>query len=141
LNIQRQIACIEIRNVEAVEYFLLPLPAPYNVSRFRVCFHFQPLSSKCFRFYRNTASTAFVPNFRFHIPAACFMKNASASGSLKSQKKSNAFEFSSASFFKVLPLPQKFNRFRFQLPLSHPWLKLIWYFKVVRTMLQTVSRN
>jgi len=27
-------------------------------------------------------------------------------------KISNATEFVSASFFKVLPLPQKFNRFR-----------------------------
>jgi len=46
--------------VEAVEYFLLPLPALYKVSRFRVC-------------------------FRFYIPAPCFMKNASASDSSKSQ--------------------------------------------------------
>jgi len=33
-------------------------------------------------------------------------------------KKSNASEFASAFsfFFKVLPLPQKFNRFRFHIP-------------------------
>jgi len=42
------------RDVESAEYFLLPLPAPYEVSR-------------------------------FHIPAPCFMKNASTSVSLKCQ--------------------------------------------------------
>jgi len=31
---------------------------------------------------------------------------------LTAPQKSNAFEFASASFFEVLPLPQKFNRFR-----------------------------
>jgi len=39
-------------------------------------------------------------------------------------KKSNASEFASSFFlqFKVLPLPQKFNRFhRFQFPLPYPW--------------------
>jgi len=40
--------------------------------------------------------------------APCFMKNASASGSSKSQMLPSS-----------LPLPQKFNRF--QLPLPHPW--------------------
>jgi len=45
--------------------------------------------------------------------APCFMKNASASGTSKSQMLP-------ASFFKVLlfPLPQKFNRFRFHNPVS-----------------------
>jgi len=49
------------------------------------------------------------------------MKNASASGSSKSQMLPSSLPLS-ASFFKVLPLPQKFNRFRFQLPfpLPHP---------------------
>jgi len=79
------------RDVETVEYF--PLPAPYKVSRFRVCFRFQLLSSKY---------------FRFHIPAPCFMKNASAFGSAKSQMIPSSLL---ASLFKVLPLPQKFNRF------------------------------
>jgi len=41
---------VQTRDVEAVEYFLLPFPARYKVSRFRVCFYFQLLSSKCFRF-------------------------------------------------------------------------------------------
>jgi len=31
-------------------------------------------------------------------------------------KKSNASKFASASFFKVFPLPRKFNRFRFHIP-------------------------
>jgi len=44
--------------------FLLPLPAPYKVSRFRVCFRFQLLSSKCFRFHKNlTAFTASASSF------------------------------------------------------------------------------
>jgi len=38
---------------------MLLLPAAYKVSRFRVCFLFKPLFSKCFRFHKNlTASTA-----------------------------------------------------------------------------------
>jgi len=54
------------------------------------------------------------------------MKNASSSGSSKSQMLPSSLTLP-ASFFKVLPLPQKFNRFhrfRFQLPLPlpHPWL-------------------
>jgi len=38
--------------------------------------------------------------------APCFMKNASACGSLKSQMLSSLLPLT-ASFFKVLPLPQK----------------------------------
>jgi len=48
--------------------------------------------------------------------APCYMKNASAS--LKSQMLPSSLPLP-ASFFKVLPLPQNFNRFRFQLPLPH----------------------
>jgi len=44
------------KDVEAVEYFLLPLPAPYKV-RFRVCSRFQ-LPQKFNRFHR----------FRFQLP-------------------------------------------------------------------------
>jgi len=40
---------------------MLPLPAPYKVSRFRVRFRF---SSKCYRFHKNLT----VSSFRFHIP-------------------------------------------------------------------------
>jgi len=43
--------------------------------------------------------------------APCFMKNASASS--KSQMLPSSLP---ASFLKVLPLPQKFNRFRFHIP-------------------------
>jgi len=43
-----------------------------------------------------------------------FMKNASASGSSKSQMFPSLLPLQSA-FFKVLPLPQKFNRFRFHI--------------------------
>jgi len=55
------------------------------------------------------------------VEAPCFMKNASASGSSKSQMLPSSLPLP-ASFFKVLPLPQKFNRF--QLPLPHPWFQL-----------------
>jgi len=76
--------------VEAVEYFSLPLPAPYIVSRFRVCFR-KNLTSSSFRMFYEKC-------FRFWL-----------------LKKSNASELLPlpASFFKVLPLPQKFNHFRF----------------------------
>jgi len=73
--------CVYAWDVEAVEYFLLPLPAPYKVSRFRVCFRFQLLSSKCFRLHKNFTASS----FRFHAPAPYFVKDASASGSSKSQ--------------------------------------------------------
>jgi len=49
--------------------------------------------------------------------ATCFMKNVSASGSSKSQMLPSSLPLP-AFFFKVLPFPQKFNRFhrfRFQL--------------------------
>jgi len=50
---------LRIRDVKAVEYFLFPLSAPYKVTCFRVCVRFQLLSSKCFRFHKNsTASSA-----------------------------------------------------------------------------------
>jgi len=79
---------------------LLPLPASF--------FNVLPLSQKFNRFHR----------FRFHIPAPCFMKNASASGSSKSQILPSSLPHP-ASFFKVLSLPQKFNRFRFHIPVKN----------------------
>jgi len=78
---------------------LLPLPAPYKL----VASEFA------------SASTKFN---RFRIPALCFMKNASASGSSKSQMLPSSLPLP-ASLFKVLAFPQKFDRF--QLPLLHPW--------------------
>jgi len=70
--------------------FLLPLPALYKVSRFRVCFRFQLLSSKCLRFHKNlTASTSLTHEkcFRFRLlkksnaSEVCFLfhKNLTAS--------------------------------------------------------------
>jgi len=116
--------------VEAVERFLLSLPAPYKDSCFTVCFRFQLLSLKCFRFHKNlTASTASASSSAFtSLSVPCFIKNVSAFGFSKSQMLSSLLQHP-ASFFKVLPLPQKFNRFhrfRFQLPLPlpHPWLYL-----------------
>jgi len=105
--------------VEAVEYVLLP--ASYKVSRFRVCFRFLLLSSKCFCFHfqkKLTASTAFASSFRFDFPASCFMKNASVSDSSKSQMLSSSLPLP-AYFFKVLPLPQEFNRFLFHISVSN----------------------
>ena len=41
--------------------FLLPLSAPAKIIRFRIRFHFQSFSSKCFRFHKNlTASTSLL---------------------------------------------------------------------------------
>jgi len=80
-------------DVEAVEYFLLPLPAPYKISRHRVCF----------RFHKNLTASAFTSLTQ------CFMKNASASGSSKNQILPSLLPLP-ASFFNVLPLP----------PLQHP---------------------
>jgi len=78
---------------------LLPLP----VSFFKVL----PLPEKFNR-------------FRFHIHAAYFMKNASASGSSNNQMHPSSLPLP-ASFFKVLQLLEKFNRFhrlrfRFHIP-------------------------
>jgi len=47
----------------------------------------------------------------FHILAPCFMKNDSASGSSRSQMLRSLLPLP-ASFFKVLPLSQKFNCLR-----------------------------
>jgi len=87
--------------VEAVDYFLLPLP----VRKKSVAFEIASASSLFLQ--SASASTKFN---RFHIPGACFMKNASASGSSKSQMLSSLLPLP-ASFFKVLSLSQKCNRF------------------------------
>jgi len=58
----------------------------------------------------------FIPKIAARLEEAkalCFMKNASASISSKSQMLQSSLP---ASFFKVLPLPQKINRFRFHIP-------------------------
>jgi len=81
--------------------FLLLLPTPYKVSYFRVCFCFQLLFSKCFCFHKNLTTSS----SRFYIPAPCFMKNDSTSGSSKSQMFPSLLPIP-ASFFKVFPLPQ-----------------------------------
>jgi len=54
--------------------------------------------------------------YRFHIPAPCFMKNASDSGSSKSQMLPSSLP---AFFFKVFSLPQKFSLFSFHIPGPH----------------------
>jgi len=80
------------RDVEAVEYFLLSLPA----------------SSKCFCFHKKFNCFYY---FQFLLPHPCpmFYKKCFHFWLLQ---KSNASEFAS-SFFKVLL--QKFNRLRFHI--------------------------
>jgi len=96
------------RDVEAIEYFLLPLPASI-LQRLKVL-----------RFHKNLiASTASSFRFHFYIPAPCFMKNASASGSSRSKCFRACFRFQLISS-KCFHFHKKFNRFRFQLPLPHP---------------------
>jgi len=53
------------RDVEAVEYYLLPLPAPYKVSRFQL------LSSKCFRFHKNLIASGSSVCFQL-LSSKCF---------------------------------------------------------------------
>jgi len=57
--------------------------------------------------------------------APYFMKNTFASGSSKSHMLPTSFPLP-ASFFKVLPLPQKFNSFRFHITGLHItiWLSI-----------------
>jgi len=66
------------KDVEAVEYFLLPLPALLEVPCFRVCFRFLTLGIFCFRFRLRIKLVASA--------SSLFCQNASAS-------------------FKILPLP------------------------------------
>jgi len=96
--------------VEAVEYFFASASSSYKVSRFRVCFRFQLLSSKCFRFHKKLTASS----FRFHIPAPCFMKSASASSSSKSQMLPSSLSLPGC-FFKVIRLPIQFNSIQFAL--------------------------
>jgi len=86
-------------DVEAGEYFLLPLPVPYKVVA----------SEFASSFFLHSASTSTKFN-RFHIPVPCFIKNTFASGSSKSQMLPSLLPLP-ASFFKVLPLPQKLTAF------------------------------
>jgi len=90
----------QTKDVEAVEYFFLLLPAPYKVSHFWVCFRFQLLSSKCFRKNLTTSTSTSLLHVLWKM--------------LPLLKKLNASEF--ASFIKMLLLPQKFNHFRFHIP-------------------------
>ena len=57
------------RDVEAVKFLMLPLPALFEVLWLRVRFCFQSLSSKCFPLNKNlTACTVSASSFRFHTP-------------------------------------------------------------------------
>jgi len=102
--------CPWIRDVEAVEYFLLPLPAPNKVSCFRVYFRYQLLSSKCFRFHTNLTAVPLPHSFPMFY-GKCFR--------FRLLKKSITSEFFSASSFFLQStsnlVPQKFNRFRFHI--------------------------
>jgi len=100
---------VRTRDVEAVEYFLLPLPTPCKVRLPASFFKVLPLTQKFHRF-----------QLPFHIPALCLMKNASTSGSSKTLMLPSSLPLP-ASFFKVLPLPQNVtastaSSFRFHIP-------------------------
>jgi len=73
---------IRSRDVEAVEYFLLPLPASLEVSCFRVRFHFLTLGIFCFRFRLRIKLVA----SEFASASSLFCQNAS-------------------TFFRILLLP------------------------------------
>jgi len=81
-------------------------PDPHIVGRFQVYFLFQLLSLTCFRFHKNLTASS----FRFHIPALCFMKNASASGSSKSSDVRTFFEQKGAENVKYRFCFAKKNR-------------------------------
>ena len=66
-----EITFVMTRDVEAVEYFVLPLPAPLEVSCFRVCFRF--LILKCFA----SASGSFEVSYA--SASSFFFQSASAS--------------------------------------------------------------
>jgi len=89
--------CLNQGYVEVVEYFCFRFQLRTKLVAW-VYFRFQLLSSKML-----PLSQKFN---RFHIPVPCFMKNASASGSLKSQMLPSLLP---ASFFKLLPLPFQNN--------------------------------
>jgi len=68
--------------MEAVEYFLLPIPAPFEVSCFRVCFRFLTLEIFCFRFrlrIKLVASEFPSPSSSFCQNASSFLQNFTAS--------------------------------------------------------------
>jgi len=62
---------LQPRDVEAVKYFLLPLPASLEVSCFRVRFRFLTLGVFCFRFQIKLVASEFA--------SSLFCQNASAS--------------------------------------------------------------
>jgi len=78
--------------------------------------------------------------YTYSTTAPCFMKNAFVSGSWKSQTLPSSLPLP-ASFFKVLPLPQKFSRFRFQLSLPHPWLKHAVFFQIKNQWCNRTLKN
>jgi len=71
---------VKIRDVEAVDYFLLSLSAPLEVSCFLVCFRFLTLGIFCFRLRIKLVASEFAST------SSLFCQNASA-------------------FFRILPLP------------------------------------
>jgi len=102
LNVKRMLTLdVTTNHVEAVECFLLPIPAPYKVPSLPSLL---PLLASFFKVLPLLFPQKFN-RFRFHIPVPCFMKNASASGSSKSQMLPSLLPLL-ASFFKMLPLPQ-----------------------------------
>ena len=103
----------------------------YPYRNFRsISFHFPFHSIPCpsCRFYIIIVSVTFYPDGCSQVEnpeAPGFEKIASASGSFSTLPLPSSLPLPTF-FIKVLPLPQKINRFhhfRFQLPLLHPWFK------------------
>jgi len=106
--------------VEAVEYFLLPLPTPYKVRCFRVCLRFQLISSKCFRLHKNLTFSA--SSFCFYILCPMFYEKCFR---FRLLKNSNASEFASTSNFFLQSASASTSTKIKPLPLPHPCFKLL----------------
>ena len=93
---------------------------PYSISKFP--FHTKPWLSILYYYW---LLLHFNPNgcSQFENPEALnFEEIASAYSSFSTLLLPSSLPLPT-SFIKVLPLPQKINRFRFQLPLPHPCLQ------------------
>ena len=92
---------------------------PYSIPKFPFHSIFHSIPCPGCRFYIIIIIATFYPDGCSQVEnpeAPDFEKIASASGSFSTLSLPLP-----TSFIKVLPLPQKINRFCFQLPLPHPW--------------------
>ena len=87
---------------------------------------FHSIPCPCWRFYIIIIIVTLYPNGRcqFENPEAPdFKQIATASSSFSTLSLPSSLSLP-IFFNKVLPLPQKINHFRFQLPLPHPWFTI-----------------